>query len=140
MLPLIRGTGMLTLGSQQRNIDFEPEWRRKMHVFLDPAHASKKAKGSFQHPTNLYWPCLCLSSGTRLVHSSVVQPSLQMQKCWAQSRLLCCVLWGSLFMTCSHLPSRGEKNQGKITCFEHCKCSSCNMMQPCREVSNIGNC
>ncbi len=50
VLPLIRGTGMLTLGSQQRNIDFEPEWRRKMHVFLDPAHASKKAKGAFQHP------------------------------------------------------------------------------------------
>ncbi|DBA98675.1 hypothetical protein WJX77_002585 [Trebouxia sp. C0004] len=45
VLPLIRGTGMLTLGSQQRNIDFEPEWRRKMQVFLDPAHASKKAKG-----------------------------------------------------------------------------------------------
>lgn len=45
VLPLIRGTGMLTLGSQQRNIDFETEWRRKMHVFLDPAHVSKKAKG-----------------------------------------------------------------------------------------------
>ena len=45
VLPLIRGTGMLTLGSQQRNIDFETEWRQKMHVFLDPAHVSKKAKG-----------------------------------------------------------------------------------------------
>lgn len=37
---------MLTLGSQQRNIDFESVWRKKMHAFLDPAHASKKAKGS----------------------------------------------------------------------------------------------
>ena len=63
---------MLTLGSQQRNIDFEPEWRRKMHVFLDPAHASKKAKGPFQRPANLYWPCRCLSFGTNLVHSPMV--------------------------------------------------------------------
>ena len=62
---------MLTLGSQQRSIDFETEWRRKMHVFLDPAHASKKAKGtrncqaaSLFVAALLWQPCLKFKSKT----------------------------------------------------------------------------
>lgn len=45
MLPLIRGTGMLTLGSNQKNIDFEPEWRRRMQVCQIPGRKPQKPKG-----------------------------------------------------------------------------------------------
>ena len=40
---------MLTLGSQQREIDFEPEWRKKMKAFQDPALATQKVKGVHSH-------------------------------------------------------------------------------------------
>ena len=56
VLPLIRGTGMLTLGSQQKDIDFEPEWRKRMKAFQDPALASKKAKGTFNCGWFLHGP------------------------------------------------------------------------------------
>ncbi len=35
---------------------------------------------------------------------------------------------------------KNHQNQSKITCLEHCKCSGCNVMQPCCELSNIQKC
>ena len=45
MLPLIRGTGMLTLGANQKNIDFESEWRKRMQACQIPGRKPHKPKG-----------------------------------------------------------------------------------------------
>ncbi|KAL3131635.1 hypothetical protein ABBQ38_007932 [Trebouxia sp. C0009 RCD-2024] len=45
VLPLIRGTGMLTLGSQKKDIDFEPEWRRRMQDCQTSGRQTQKPKG-----------------------------------------------------------------------------------------------
>lgn len=36
---------MLTLGSNQRDIDFEPEWRRRMEAGQPPGRSPQKPKG-----------------------------------------------------------------------------------------------
>ena len=46
VLPLIRGTGMLTLGSQKKDIDFEPEWRRRMQDCQTSGGQPQKPKGN----------------------------------------------------------------------------------------------
>ena len=36
---------MLTLGSDQKDIDFEPEWRRRMQACQIPGRKTQKPKG-----------------------------------------------------------------------------------------------
>lgn len=39
---------MLTLGSHQQNLDFEPEWRKKMKAFPGATDAPNRHKGNAQ--------------------------------------------------------------------------------------------
>ncbi len=85
----------------------------------------RKPKVHFSTLTNLYWPCLCLSFSTHLLHFSVVHGAPIIANAEVLSTLQIALLCPLVLTVLDMLTSaqQGKKqNRGKITYFEHCKC------------------
>ena len=48
MFPLIRSTGMITLGSEHHTLDFEAVWRKRMQVPENHDHSLGSHEGAYK--------------------------------------------------------------------------------------------